>query len=101
YRFDLKVDDKKNSATFNVFDKAARDFFKISCSDMILSQGTESIAAKDSIPSAISDIVNKSCLFMVDVKPNNINENVNNYIVKRMFDDPVLIGKFGASEIDD
>ncbi|MCH80771.1 replication factor-A carboxy-terminal domain protein [Trifolium medium] len=101
YRFDLKVDDEQNSANFNVFDKAARDFLKISCSDMLLSQGSESIGADDVIPTAISGIVNKSYLFMVDVKPNNIHENVNNYIVKRMIDDPVLIGKFVASETDD
>ncbi|PNY07081.1 replication factor-A carboxy-terminal domain protein [Trifolium pratense] len=99
YRFDIKVDDSNNSGTFNVFDKAARGFFRVSCSDMVLSQGT-SIAAKDNIPSAISAIVNKSFLFMIDVKHNNINETAKNYIVKRMFDDPVLIGKFGANEID-
>jgi hypothetical protein len=43
-------------------------------------------------------MINNSYLFMVDVKPNNINENVKNYIVKRMIGDPLLIAKFGASE---
>jgi hypothetical protein len=47
YRFDLKVDDHKNSATFNVFDKAAQEFFKISCSNMILSQGTVRLYGND------------------------------------------------------
>jgi hypothetical protein len=43
-------------------------------------------------------MINNSYLFMVDVKPNNINENVKNYIVKRMIGDLLLIAKFGASE---
>ncbi|KAL8470775.1 hypothetical protein ACS0TY_033375 [Phlomoides rotata] len=90
YRFRLEVwvDDGKDSTTFVIFDKDAKQMIKTTAAEVMTEMGENSVKdGHDRAPASVLNIVGKMYKFQVKITPYNFRAKYQSFTVSRILGD--------------